>query len=434
LAVAGPSLESRLEDRRRLGLLVADLGRLPDRQRAALVMRELSDLSHEEIGYALELPVSGVKQAIFDARKGLQEFEAGRAMNCDVVQRAISDCDGRALRARRLRAHLEACADCASWRDAIGSRRQMLGSLVAPIGPGSAVAILARITHLMDTGGGGVAAAVAKAAAGTAAGKAVLGAALVAVTAGGMAEVHRAQAHPAAGSAGRPNLAARPAARRPATSTFTAQPPKLPTRQRLGPHDNRLQPATPAPGDPGAGVQPDASGPKVSPVAGSPSTDGSDHGKGPNRAGPPGLLKQSTAAPSSTHGKSTKGIAAPGQLKKSTAAPSTKHGKSTNGTGAPGRLKKQKAGSPSPRPAPPPGNAPSAGAPPGQTKKADTTQPSPTPPPGNGPPAGGPPGQADKGGTSESSSDQSSSNAQPNGGQHGSSQGQGQGQGNKSGK
>ena len=54
----GRSLEARVEERSRLATLVADLDELPERQRSALVMRELSGLSHEEIAGALEISVA----------------------------------------------------------------------------------------------------------------------------------------------------------------------------------------------------------------------------------------------------------------------------------------------------------------------------------------------------------------------------------------
>ena len=48
------SLAQTVEDRERLALLRADLRDLPERQRSALVLRELSGLSHEEIAVVLD--------------------------------------------------------------------------------------------------------------------------------------------------------------------------------------------------------------------------------------------------------------------------------------------------------------------------------------------------------------------------------------------
>src|SRR5207302_9006351 len=68
------SVEELGEQRERSKRLVAEVLELPKRQRGALVMRELSGLSHEDIALALETSVGGAKQAIFEARRSLLEF------------------------------------------------------------------------------------------------------------------------------------------------------------------------------------------------------------------------------------------------------------------------------------------------------------------------------------------------------------------------
>jgi RNA polymerase sigma factor (sigma-70 family) len=108
------SAEEREAERTRFSQLVADLSELPERVRGALLMRELSGLSHEEIALALGTSAGAAKQAIFDARRALHEFAEGRAMECEEIRRHISDGDGRVLRGRRLRAHLRDCAPCSA--------------------------------------------------------------------------------------------------------------------------------------------------------------------------------------------------------------------------------------------------------------------------------------------------------------------------------
>jgi len=92
--------EEEAGERAALTQLVADLEQLTDRQRGALVMRELSGLTHAEIDAALALDPGAAKQTIFEARRSLGEFAKGRAMSCDDVCRAISDGGGRSLRGR----------------------------------------------------------------------------------------------------------------------------------------------------------------------------------------------------------------------------------------------------------------------------------------------------------------------------------------------
>ena len=72
-ALGTDSLTQAVEDRERLALLSADLRDLPERQRAALVLRELSGLSHEEIAVVLDSSARAVKQTIFEARRGTDD-------------------------------------------------------------------------------------------------------------------------------------------------------------------------------------------------------------------------------------------------------------------------------------------------------------------------------------------------------------------------
>ena len=126
---ASASAEDEAVDRARWSTLLADLAVLPDRQRSALLLRELSGLSHEEIAIALGTGIGSAKQAIFEARQALAELAEGRAMSCDEIRRRISEGDRRVLRGRRVRAHLHDCRGCASFAAAIPSRRAELRAL-----------------------------------------------------------------------------------------------------------------------------------------------------------------------------------------------------------------------------------------------------------------------------------------------------------------
>ena len=117
------AFEDRIAEREELRLLQMDLADLPDRQRAALVLRELNGLSHAEIGVVLELSPGAVKQAIFEARTALFSCREGREMECHDVRRMLSDGDGRVLRGRGIRAHLRSCPDCARFRRTSSSAR-----------------------------------------------------------------------------------------------------------------------------------------------------------------------------------------------------------------------------------------------------------------------------------------------------------------------
>ena len=236
------SVEDQVAERADLELLLDDLRELHERQRSALVMRELSGLSHEEIALALETSVGAAKQAIYEARRSLFEFAEGRAMPCDEIRRMISDADGRILRSRRVRAHLRDCPGCAAFAAAIPARRSGLRALVPPLPATAAASLVARAVGVGARHGAGVGAGhgAGSSLAGLAAGGAgqATGAALAANALAGVAVVATAtvgvtigvdklaqatrDAHPARTAA--------PATAAPATAPPTSAPLHAPAR------------------------------------------------------------------------------------------------------------------------------------------------------------------------------------------------------------
>jgi RNA polymerase sigma factor (sigma-70 family) len=150
------------EERARLQQLVRDLQELGERQRAALVLREMSGLSHEEIASALGISVGVAKQTVLEARRSLSEFGAGRAMDCEEIEQLISDGDGRALRGRRVRGHLSDCTRCNAFAEAIGMRARDLNALLPAL---PAAALTVPLLTALSQGGSVTAAAGAGAAA-----------------------------------------------------------------------------------------------------------------------------------------------------------------------------------------------------------------------------------------------------------------------------
>ncbi len=162
------------EARDRLRTLLADLEQLPERQRAALVMRELSGLDFDQIGAAFGTSPAVARQTLYEARLGLRQLESGREMLCSEVTRALSDADGRIARRRDIRAHLRDCADCRTFRDSIAKRHEDLAGL-APLPLAASAGLLhgllgeAARTGAGVTSGSGVAGGVGKAVATSAA-------------------------------------------------------------------------------------------------------------------------------------------------------------------------------------------------------------------------------------------------------------------------
>ncbi len=134
LEVAPGRIEDHSEVAADLRQLRQDLDQLPEGQRAALVMRELGGLGHEEIGRVLGEDAAIVKQLIYNARLAMHDLSAGRHMACDRVRRTLSDGDRRVIRGRGLRAHVRSCAACRSWEEALRTRPARLAAL-APLAP-----------------------------------------------------------------------------------------------------------------------------------------------------------------------------------------------------------------------------------------------------------------------------------------------------------
>jgi RNA polymerase sigma factor (sigma-70 family) len=151
--------------RERLQALIGDLAALPERQRSALVMRELNGLSYGELGGALGTSEAAAKQLVYEARTALHEVEEGRQMGCEAARATISARDGRKLRSRRLRAHLRSCTGCRGFENSIAERQAGIAALAPPLPAPVAAALLEGI---LGSGGGGTGGGLAGLAAGAA--------------------------------------------------------------------------------------------------------------------------------------------------------------------------------------------------------------------------------------------------------------------------
>ena len=160
--------------RARLRELFSDLEQLPERQRSALVMRELAGLDFEEISEAFGTSAGVARQTLYEARQSLRQMEEGREMGCMTVQRAISDADGRVTRRRDIRAHVRDCAGCRAFRDDIVRRRESFGVL-APLPLAVSAGLLQGVLGGQAGGGAAAAAGIGAGGAGSAGGG-VLGA------------------------------------------------------------------------------------------------------------------------------------------------------------------------------------------------------------------------------------------------------------------
>ncbi len=149
------------EQRESLRRLVADVQRLPEQQRSALLMREISGMAYEDLAAALDVTVPSIKSLLVRARVGLAQAAQARDTACVEIREALADAHERGVRASGLaKRHLQDCAGCRDYRKELQESRARFAALVPSLGP---VALLAK---LVGIGGGGAAGGAGATAAG----------------------------------------------------------------------------------------------------------------------------------------------------------------------------------------------------------------------------------------------------------------------------
>jgi len=171
--------------------MLRDLARLPDDQRAALVLAELGDLSQQEIAATLDVRTDKVKALIFQAREALAGWRQARATSCGEICEQLSTLKGSALRRAPIRRHLAICPACTAFEAEVKRQRAAL-SLLLPVVPSVALKHSVLAATLSAGPGAGAAAAGAGGAMAASAGAGASGltvkalvVAAVAVSAGG---------------------------------------------------------------------------------------------------------------------------------------------------------------------------------------------------------------------------------------------------------
>jgi len=187
-----------------LSRLVEDVGRLPEQQRSALLMREIDGMSYADLAAALDVTIPAVKSLLVRARVGLVEAAEARDASCCEIRDDLMGSYDRGVKASgRARRHMRLCTGCREYRQALRGMRRSFAALT-PVSAG----LFGSIAASLGIGGGGAAAGGAAAGGGGIAATAAGGtlatatackvAAVVctaALTAGGAVEVHRLREH-----------------------------------------------------------------------------------------------------------------------------------------------------------------------------------------------------------------------------------------------
>jgi RNA polymerase sigma factor (sigma-70 family) len=157
----------RLEQRDALQRLIADVQRLPDQQRSALLMRELAGMTYADVAGALGVSVPAVKSLLVRARVGLAQASEARDTSCARIREDLIVSHDRGVRASGLaRRHLRDCQHCRQFRSEVRGVSRQLAAFVPALGP---IGVIAKLLGLGGAGGGGAAAGSSAVAGGTAA-------------------------------------------------------------------------------------------------------------------------------------------------------------------------------------------------------------------------------------------------------------------------
>lgn len=129
--------------------LLEDIRRLPEQQRAALLLRELSGISYQEVASVLDTTVPAVRSLLVRARMGLLRATEARDTACSEVREQLTLAHDEGVRAgSRVRNHLRDCPGCRGYRREMLLVRKRL-TAVLPVGP------LAALARAVGFSGGG---------------------------------------------------------------------------------------------------------------------------------------------------------------------------------------------------------------------------------------------------------------------------------------
>ena len=152
----GLALADEVELGEDLKEMLGDIARLPDDQRAALVLAELGDLSQQDIAAALDVRPDKVKALIFQAREALAGWRQAHAASCQEICEQLATLNGSALRRAPIRRHLAVCPSCTAFEGEVKRQRAAL-SLLLPVIP--SVALKHSVLSAAFSAGHGAAAA-----------------------------------------------------------------------------------------------------------------------------------------------------------------------------------------------------------------------------------------------------------------------------------
>ena len=160
------------DQRESLRRLIADVRRLPEQQRSALLMRELGGMSYADMAAALGVTVPAVKSLLVRARLALAKALEARDTACSEIREELILSHDRGLRPNATaRRHMRDCAGCRDFRHELRGVSRTFAAIVPTLGP---LGVLANVLGIGGAGSGAAGGALA-AGAGAGGGSAVVG-------------------------------------------------------------------------------------------------------------------------------------------------------------------------------------------------------------------------------------------------------------------
>jgi RNA polymerase sigma factor (sigma-70 family) len=151
-AVEAASTAEKVSNREEFRQLLADVGKLPETQRSALLLREMDAMSYEEIAAAMETSVPSVKSLLVRARISLAEASQARQLTCGEVRLELAEAaEGLRKVSGPIRRHVRDCDECADFRTQVRTNEKAMAAL-APVGP--LLALKGFILSKLGFGGG----------------------------------------------------------------------------------------------------------------------------------------------------------------------------------------------------------------------------------------------------------------------------------------
>jgi RNA polymerase sigma factor (sigma-70 family) len=154
--VDAASTAERVHNREEFRQILSDVNKLPETQRAALLLREMDALSYEEIAAAMDTTVPSVKSLLVRARISLAEASQARLLTCGEVRIELSEAaEGLRKVSAPVRRHVRECEECADFRSQVRSNEKALAALF-PVGP--LIALKGFVASKLGLGGAGASA------------------------------------------------------------------------------------------------------------------------------------------------------------------------------------------------------------------------------------------------------------------------------------